>query len=63
MSDSFCPLCDAPLSDRDTMFQRIGGSLYEVHSRCETSTRVGEDRSGYRGHVALPDSRHRLIPR
>ena len=62
MSD-LCPLCDSPLEGRDTMCSRIDGSLYEVHARCETSTRVGEDRSGYQGNKALPDSRHRLIPR
>jgi len=58
-----CPLCDSPLEGRDTMFQRIGHELVEVHGRCETSRTPSQDRSGYKGHRALPDSRHRLIPR
>lgn len=62
-SASLCPLCDAELGDRPTMFQRIDSVLMEVHGRCEGGTRAGEDRSYYRGSEHIGDSRWRMIPR
>lgn len=61
MSAETCPLCDQPLGDRPTVFDRIDGKLHEVHERCETHT-VSAPR-GFGQPTKLPNFHDRMLPR